>query len=194
MQRYMELLLTQVLLWDIWNNVILLDDDNDGHWVYGMGLNFEDGSATHDIYHNTIKIYGTANTLDKWSHCIYIDDIAGTLNIKNNVFHGNTRTMTGSRGILVLRFIDNTLTLNSDYNWFEISNTSRIARWSTTAYSLADWCSNRSEDCNSQSGSITIDTEGYVTTPSWAGQDAGTDLTISVPQDKMMKQEMLHLG
>lgn len=167
--------------WDVWNNVILWDNNGSGTAPVLRGIMaYSPGTTT--FYHNTVYVYGTQSSGTGTAAAFTWNDGTGTSTIKNNIFVANRASASqyAFRGITM-----GTLTVDENY----LESADVLGRWnSVDKTTIADWrtASGASAGEESQAaGSITIDASGYVS----AGyatyiEDAGADLSATVTDDR----------
>lgn len=110
-----------------YNNIILLDNGaSSGNSIVLNGIR-NTGSGTSVIYHNTVKIYGTA-TSNSGSSSAYRNGVANTTDLRNNIFQ-NVRTNSGGTGKhYAYNYNTNPTTVTSEsYNYIEASGTGGYA-------------------------------------------------------------------
>jgi hypothetical protein len=174
---------TATAAWNIYNSIILISNgaNTNACDIYGLYL-YSSGVGTLNIYHNTIKISGSAagGSLDSYP---YLDFYASTSTrtVNNNIFY-NSRT--GGTGVHRALYVINTTGMDADYNYVE--SVDNLVNWGgTVSTSFANWQTIGSPDgANDTNGSLTIDALGAVTAGS-AGTVAntGTDKDAIVPDD-----------
>jgi uncharacterized delta-60 repeat protein len=164
--------------WNVQNNVILLSNApySNSKYISGIYL-FNDDVSPVKIYHNTIKISGNDPT--GYSTCIENSSyLVGDI-VKNNIFQ-NIRTGGGDHyaesdwdGLSI-----------TDYNYLEVANDqNKLGNYNGFDYDSNGWKTNVAP--NSQNGTITLDADGKVTTDPFPGAGTGTNLTVTVPNDKL---------
>ncbi len=142
---------------NLYNNVIILNNaTNVGHSLKLIGIRYET-TASSIIYHNTIKIYGTATSLSGNSSCLY-NSAASTLTVKNNLFQ-NIRTNSGGTGKhYAINYSTSPGTLTEDYNYLEASGTGGYVGYYSAAdrTTLANWQTATSKDAAAKNGAISV--------------------------------------
>jgi hypothetical protein len=165
--------------WNCSNNVILLDNNAATNSVAIYGIECP-SIGTVNIWHNTVKIYGSQAAGTSFTAAIYRTG-GGTYAVRNNIFQ-NLRT--GGTGGHFAEFSSvNTGTYASNYNYLEASTPAALCKLVATTYNLVGW-QGIIPAPNSISGTTTIDANGYALTP-FVGAGAGTNLFASVPDDKV---------
>lgn len=165
--------------WNFHNNVVLLDNAADGHSPIISGIDVGT-TGTNQVYHNSVKVYGTATSGSASSAALTVSANSITT-VKNNIWQ-NLRT--GGSGVHYACNISNVSgTKVFDYNYLETS-TSPLARWSaTTCNAISNWRTSSGASVNEISGTITLtNMKGH--SSSSAIQNAGTNLLGIVPDDK----------
>lgn len=162
------------------NNVVLLSNGSNTNDVE-LGGFFDAGAAGEpmNVYHNTVKIYGT-NTGANTSYGYEDNAAGGATTLKNNIFQ-NLRT--GGTGAHYSIIVANTGEITTDYNYLEAST---IGDWGGTDYGFADWKTN-SGASNSLNGTETIENVYGVASATFAGANLGDPVIFtggSVTQDR----------
>lgn len=174
--------------WDINNNVVLLDNGGPSPAVEGIDITTTVGSGTvaENIYHNSVKIYGTATSGSGSTTCFreLSGGGGGTVNttIKNNVWQ-NIRTNSGATSKHYTCMQSNmTGTQVYDYNYLETS-AAPIAYWNAVDQAaIANWRTASAGDANAQTGTASIENVwGYSSTAPIPGNGLAY---APVPQDK----------
>ena len=161
------------------NNVILLSNESNTNDVIIYGISDAlTTSETATVYHNTIAISGSTSSGTPNSY-VYYNANPGTSTIKLNLFQ-NTRSGSGTHYIY---YISDGTNLTMDYNYLESSD--QIGNWEAGGdqSTLANWRTASSQEANSVTGTETLDANGKASS-SFAGDDAGLDLSGTVSDDK----------
>ncbi|MGQ0828633.1 MAG: T9SS type A sorting domain-containing protein [Bacteroidota bacterium] len=129
--------------WQVSNNVILLDCGSNSPEASGM--KYEGSGGTGNIYHNSIKIYGTATSGSGLSSALFNNQASGTVTFKNNILQ-NIRT--GGTGTHYAFRVGVAGTATYDYNYLETVaapiarynavNQSTITNWRTASGASAN--------------------------------------------------------
>jgi hypothetical protein len=168
--------------WNVHNNVFLLDNGANTNDISIYGI-YDNTTGTNNIFHNIVKIAGNVTSGNANTSAIYRDASGlGTDNIKNNIFQ-NKRS--GGTGKHYSEFSVSGGTYNSNNNYLENNSPANICNYGGTDYNLSGWQSSPVNAANSITGTATIDANGYVTSGGFVGAGTGTDLTATVPDDKV---------
>jgi hypothetical protein len=165
--------------WNCYNNIVLLDNNAATNSISIYGIECP-SIGTVNISHNTVKIYGSQAGGASFTSCIYRTG-AGIYALRNNIFQ-NLRT-GGTGGHFAENSTITTGTYTTDYNYLETSTPAALCKWAGVNQTLAAWQASTGAN-NSISGTTTIDVNGVAQTP-FVGAGAGTDLTATVPDDKI---------
>lgn len=126
--------------WNAYNNVVLLDNGGNYSPTIGGIVSASTGASTLNIFHNSVKIYGTGGNSAADMHSMaYYRVSAGASSItdvKNNVWQ-NLRT--GGTGNHYACRIGITSNLTCDYNYLENTVASTFAYSGGDIGSLAAW-------------------------------------------------------
>jgi hypothetical protein len=164
--------------WNIYNNVVLMDNGADGHSPLLRAL-YYNGNAAGNIYHNSIKVYGAATSGTAYSAALDLNAGAGVV-IKNNIFQ-NVRS--GGSGIKYAVYSNSATAGTYDYNYLE-TTAAPIANWQgTDENTIALWRTASGASANEINGTITLENVfGYSSTVTI--KNKGVNLFATVPDDK----------
>ncbi len=165
--------------WNLYNNAILSNNGGNANSPLITGIEMAT-TGTNKIYHNSVKIYGTATSGSANSAALVVSANSNTT-VKNNVWQ-NLRT--GGTGVHYACNISNTAgTKTFDYNYLETSATP-IARWGgTTCSAITNWRTSSGASASEISGTITID-NNFCYSQTSTIQNVGTNLSATVSDDK----------
>ncbi|MEI7594465.1 MAG: hypothetical protein WCK02_01865 [Bacteroidota bacterium] len=166
-----------------WNNVIILENtgytSND---FYAAGIYIDAGTSstnTSTVYHNTIKIGGSTSASDI-IYCLRTTGNGISITARNNVFEMSRTTGSLSCAIYIDAAITKTFTNNS----MNSPNETELIWCNGSYYTLATWDAlGANIGDNDITQALTVDANGYVTTSSWTGQNAGYNISATVTDD-----------
>jgi hypothetical protein len=167
--------------WNIYNSVVLIDNSGNTNSPIITGIDAGSTGTTNKIYHNSVKIYGSASSGSANSTAFMIS-AAGTTTVKNNVWQNVRTGGSGSHYAVNVTNTSGTNTIN--YNYLETS-ASPIARWGASNQSaIGNW--------RTASGATTAEITGTITMDNTTGrsnnatiQTVGTNLSATVADDKL---------
>ncbi len=164
---------------NFYNNVILLNNGSNTNVIDIWG--FHSNSVTsgiYNLYHNTIKIYGTT-AAGAASAPIYVNSTSGTFTLKNNLFQNLRASGSAAYGI------DNGVagtSFTENYNYVEAAT---FGYWQGSTYNtMATWRTNTGQGANDKNSAITVAASGVVASPTSSDiQNNGMDYDATVPTD-----------
>ncbi|MBI1838126.1 MAG: T9SS type A sorting domain-containing protein [Flavobacteriia bacterium] len=150
---------------NIYNNVILCNNGGNGNSPIIAGIMIGTSNKPANVYHNTVKIYGTATSGSANSYGFYSTLAASyTQIVKDNVFQ-NLRINSGGTGKHYAEaYTSAGATKTTDYNYLEndASQTNNIGCWAGVDYNFTNFKTNASSS-NSKNGTVTLNSVGYPT-------------------------------
>jgi len=169
--------------WNVWNNVVIIDNggSTSSPWIAGLQ---DYGDGTTNMYHNSVKVYGSAVVTSSASRALGVDKSSGTLVVKNNVFQ-NIRS--GGPAHYAVRLLTKPTTWTQDYNYLETTGTNfcyttasgeitTVASWRTASGASAN-------ETGNVTTTITMDNgNAYSSNAQISGN--GTNLSATVTDDK----------
>ncbi len=170
---------------NVYNNIVLLDNGINSPTFRGIMDNSNSTKAVN-IYHNTVKLFGTATTGTNNSNAFAFLGSTGTPNVRNNVFQNNRTNSGGTASHIAVRY-SGAPSGTFDYNWMEASGSSGavLSNWNAVnKTTLAAFQGASSQAANCKTGTITIDATGHVTNYNKNNvQSTGDNLQATVPDD-----------
>lgn len=146
-----------------YNNIILLSNGSSTYSVGLIGIRGK-SSGTSQLYHNTVKIYGTATT-GGGSTAAYYNENTNTIDLRNNIFQ-NVRTNSGATGkhyAIQYATIPATV-ISENYNYLEASGTGgHIGRYTSDRTTLSNWKTWSGTGAIDYTANINIGIDGKVT-------------------------------
>ena len=164
---------------NLYNNVVLLNNGSNSNQMDIWGFHSNSvTSGTYNLYHNTIKVYGTS-AVGSGSAPIYVNSTSGTFTLKNNLFQNLRVSGSDAYGI------DNGVagpSFTEDYNYVEAAT---FGYWHGSTYTtFANWKTNTSQGTNDKNSTITVAASGVVSSPTSGDvQNTGMDYDATVPTD-----------
>lgn len=126
--------------WNVYNNVVLLDNGGNYSPTIGGIVSASTGASTLNIFHNSVKIYGTGSSSTADLHSMpYYRLSAGAssiTNVKNNVWQNLRTGGTGNHYACRMGITSN---LTCDYNYLENTVAATFAYSGGDIGSLAAW-------------------------------------------------------
>lgn len=141
------------------NNAItgIFDNANKTSTSYFLSGIKIDGGTGHQIYHNSVNLFGTAtatNAAANYSSALLVSSTSATgMNIRNNVFANSRVSYTGSKAFAIY-FAGTALPSGTviDYNDYYASGTQAVLGYlSVDRPTLTDWQAITTQDANSVS-------------------------------------------
>lgn len=146
-----------------YNNIILLNNNSLTYSVGLIGVRNK-ASGTSQLYHNTVKIYGTTTT-GGGASAAYYNESSNTIDLRNNIFQ-NSRTNSGATGKhYAIQYATTPTTVTAEnYNYLEASGTGgHIGRYTSDRTTLANWKTGSGTGALDYTATINIDADGKVT-------------------------------
>lgn len=159
--------------WDLQNNVIILDNESNTNASKIIGLRNDADGNTY-LYHNTIKIGGTASSGSDYSAAYIENATDGTVReCYNNIFYNNRTGGTGNHyGVWNIGGTN----FDFDYNYMEATH----HKWNNVTYNNFSDFETNSSYSNNLEGTIAIDALGGVSSGS-SGTIEGNGVDLLTP-------------
>jgi hypothetical protein len=178
---------------NLFNNVVLLNNGGNTTSPIIKGIALTVASNAPVLYHNTVKVYGTASSGTGIGACLYKSNTSATLLMKNNIFQNVRSTGGGTQYSIYASSTTITTTATADITNNYLENTfssSNIVFWGANK-TLAQWnafagATTTIDVGTDVTGTISIDNSyGY---PWYATntviRGTGTNLSATVTDDK----------
>ena len=166
--------------WDVYNNVILLGEDNSGNSTYyGIYHRNNTVSSNTNYWFNTVEIKGSVSSGARATYCFLRSSNSNNIQLRNNLFTNNRAGGTGSH--YAIRNQLGSFPWDCDNNTIAAINPSNLAMWGSTALDFTSWQVASGQDVNSNSGTVQVDAIGIpLTSTDWAIVDGfGAPVTIT---------------
>jgi len=170
--------------WNVNNNVVMLDNAPYTNDLAVYGIQENETAGITNIYHNTVKVFGSVPGGGTSPSTCFFRAGAGTStdNVINNIFL-NLRT-GGTGGHNAERALAGG-TYATNYNYLEVlDNAAKLGNLGGTNYDFANW-KGVTGAANDLNGTIALDGIGKVSTNPFIGAGTGKNLIATVVDDKV---------
>lgn len=170
---------------NIFNNIVLLNNGGNSPVIRGI-MDNSNSNKVLKVYHNTVKISGTATSGANNSNAFTYIGLVGSPDIRNNIFQ-NVRTNSGATASHISVRYDKAGPGTFDFNWLEASGVSGavLGVWNgVNQTTLSGFQGASSKATNCKTGTINIVATGHVTNYNKNNvQNTGDNLQAIVPDD-----------